>query len=188
MKSQMPTTLEFALLGLLHQTPQSGYDLRKVFAETAMGNYSSSPGAIYPALKRLEDKTYIAGVIDASTSLRPKKVFSTTTKGRKTFREWLLQEMSVDDVRRRPDELMLRFAFYSTIKSPDATKLFLNNLVEKSEEYLNELLKQRAVLIKIDKGVQKEALHGRMAFEFGIEQQRALERWARKALKNFQTE
>ena len=34
----------------------SGYDLRKVFEETALGNYSSSPGAIYPALSRLEQQ------------------------------------------------------------------------------------------------------------------------------------
>jgi len=47
------TVLGYALLGLLQQKAQSGYELRKVFAETAMGNYSSSPGAIYPALERL---------------------------------------------------------------------------------------------------------------------------------------
>ena len=32
----------------------SGYDLRKIFTTTAMGSFSDSPGAIYPALARLE--------------------------------------------------------------------------------------------------------------------------------------
>jgi DNA-binding PadR family transcriptional regulator len=46
--------LGFALLGLIHQQPMSGYDLRKVFTASALGSYSDSPGAIYPALNRLE--------------------------------------------------------------------------------------------------------------------------------------
>ena len=47
--------LGFALLGLLHQKSASGYDLRKIFASTAMGTFSDSPGAIYPTLTMLED-------------------------------------------------------------------------------------------------------------------------------------
>ena len=37
--------LELAIAGLLWQQARSGYDLLKVFAETAMGGFSSSPGA-----------------------------------------------------------------------------------------------------------------------------------------------
>jgi DNA-binding PadR family transcriptional regulator len=48
------STLEFALTGLLRQKPQSGYDLRKTFTDTAMRHYSDSPGSIYPAMRRLQ--------------------------------------------------------------------------------------------------------------------------------------
>ncbi len=50
------TPLRLAILGLVAMHPQSGYDLRKIFETTPMGNFSSSPGAIYPALKSLEKK------------------------------------------------------------------------------------------------------------------------------------
>jgi DNA-binding PadR family transcriptional regulator len=53
MKAQPISILGYALLGLIHQKPSSGYDLRKTFTETAMGSFSNSPGAIYPALARL---------------------------------------------------------------------------------------------------------------------------------------
>ena len=76
-----PTNLGFALLGLVHKEPMSGYDLRKVFAETALGNYSSSPGAIYPALARLEKQGLIIGKEDRSKSLRPKKLYRPSAKG-----------------------------------------------------------------------------------------------------------
>ena len=36
------SVLGYALLGLIDLKSSSGYDLRKIFAETAMGNYSSS--------------------------------------------------------------------------------------------------------------------------------------------------
>jgi len=51
-KVQAESLLELALLGLVLREQRSGYALRKVFAETALGGNSSSPGAIYPALKR----------------------------------------------------------------------------------------------------------------------------------------
>ena len=55
--------LGFALLGLLEERPRSGYDLRKVFAQTAMGTFSDSPGAIYPALGRLEKRGLVRGTV-----------------------------------------------------------------------------------------------------------------------------
>ena len=111
MKEARTTNLGFAILGLLHQAPLSGYDLRKVFAETALGNYSSSPGAIYPALRRLEKEGLVRGREDRSTSLRPRKLYRPTALGAKSFRRWLEQEIEREDISRGVDALMLRFAF-----------------------------------------------------------------------------
>ena len=60
--SKIPS-LGYALLGLL-QKPSSGYDLRKVFSSTSMKTYSDSPGAIYPALRRLEHRGLVRGTIE----------------------------------------------------------------------------------------------------------------------------
>ena len=45
--------LEFAILGLLHQSPMHGYELRKQLAEVLGGLRSISYGSLYPALKRM---------------------------------------------------------------------------------------------------------------------------------------
>jgi ABC-type Fe3+ transport system permease subunit len=42
--------LNFALLGLLHQKPRSGYDLRVVLATSALASFSDSPGDWPPVL------------------------------------------------------------------------------------------------------------------------------------------
>lgn len=175
-----PTKLGFALLGLVHQEPMSGYDLRKVFAETALGNYSSSPGAIYPALSRLEKQGLIIGKEDRTKSLRPRKLYRPSAAGKKIFKTWLSQEVTREDASRNYDELMLRFAFHGVLDDPGATRRFLEELARELEEIVSDLKSQRQ-LMSGDTPVQPK-----LALEAGIEQVRASARWARKALRYFQ--
>ena len=179
MGKKAPTRLDYALLGLIHQAPMSGYDLRKVMAETALGNYSSSPGAIYPALARLEKNGYVEGEEDRSTSLRPKKLYRPTTSGRKIFREWLSRDIDRYDVSHKLDEVMLRFAFHSILASSGATRRLLEQLASEIDGYVEDLEGQREL-------IPKEApIQARLALEAGLEQYRAAARWARKALRHF---
>ena len=53
MKAPSVSRLGYAILGLLKDRALSGYDVRQEFTSSPMGHYSDSPGAIYPALKRL---------------------------------------------------------------------------------------------------------------------------------------
>jgi PadR family transcriptional regulator, phenolic acid-responsive transcriptional regulator len=180
-KAPQPTTLELAILGLLALEPQSGYDLMKLFETTAMGNYSSSPGAIYPALRRLEKRRLVDGEVDRTRALRPRKVFRPTAAGSKRLEEWLRRPITVDDVRRHLDELLLRFAFHSLLEE-QASRDFLAALADRVDEYVAELREQRQLFSA------GEPPHGRMAFELGLEQYRATARWARKALRTLKEE
>jgi DNA-binding PadR family transcriptional regulator len=181
MTKKDPTNLEFALLGLMSMQPQSGYDLMKVFETTAMGNYSSSPGAIYPALRRLEKRGLVEGEIDDTRALRPRKVFEPTARGHEVLREWLRREITLGDVRRRLDALLLRFAFHSLLEAA-ASREFLAAFAARVGEYLGELEEQRELF------PENAPPQGRMAFEFGIEQYRACARWSRAALEHFEEE
>src|SRR5262245_61433909 len=103
--------LGYALLGLLHQEPRSGYDLRKVFANTPMGTFSDSPGAIYPALQRLERQGLVRGLLQPSSGRRRRRVFRPTASGKYSFKVWQTKAVSADEVVRHLEELMLRFSF-----------------------------------------------------------------------------
>ncbi len=182
MLKRTTTTLDYALLGLICQSPQSGYDLRKTFETTAMGSFSSSPGAIYPALRRLEQQGFVEGEVDNTKALRPKKVFRVTKAGRKTLCEWLVREIDREDVIRRVDELILRFAFHWVLDSRTATLRFLESFLREVEDYLGELNRQLKVF---PAGAPPQP---RLAMAVGIEQYRASARWARKAIKEFKEE
>lgn len=157
----------------------SGYDLRKVFAETALGNYSSSPGAIYPALARLEKEGFVESEEDRSKALRPRKLYRPSAKGKQVFRDWLVQDVTLEDVSRNFDELMLRFAFHSVLGSFEATRRFLEGVAQQADAYVDELKMQRKIFPK------EAPVHSRLALEAGIGQYRTSARWARKALDHF---
>src|SRR3954447_18311833 len=70
--------LELALIGLIREQPRSGYALRKAIVD--FPQFSDSPGAIYPALRRLR----AGGLIEVSGDATPRKteVFRITAAGR----------------------------------------------------------------------------------------------------------
>lgn len=179
MKKETPTVLAYALLGLLHQQPRSGYDLRKIFESTPMAHYSGSPGAIYPALRRLEQKSLIIGKLDQTHARRPRQVFRPSSSGKRAFRKWLALEPQRSDVVWSLDELKLRFAFHNYLDSDAATCDFLQRFISEVEGYRKELQRQLKML------PSDTTVNGRLALESGIELYGAHGRWARKALLHF---
>jgi DNA-binding PadR family transcriptional regulator len=66
-----------AVLLLLEDEPMHGYQLMQAIAERTDGRWSPSPGAIYPALRQLEDE----GLVDVATE-SGRKLVTITDAGR----------------------------------------------------------------------------------------------------------
>ena len=178
------STLEFALLGLIAQQPRSGYDLRKVFATTAMRHYSDSPGSIYPALRRLKKRGWIEAVATRpESSRRGRTAFRPTPVGRSALKEWLSLPASIEDVALRLEELMLRFAFMDgNAPRPTAIRLLQalqDGLSAQVKTYRLQRGEMQALLRKPDGTVAQHT--GTLAFEAGIEGMESRLAWARRA-------
>jgi len=173
------TPLRLAILGLISMQPMSGYDLRKVFETTPMGNFSSSPGAIYPALKTLENKGWVSGVADKQDSLRPRLVYSLTDLGDEVLNTELDATVTRDDLIWRYDQLMLRFAF---MERRGVAKIlrFLGELLTELEAYIAHLEDVHEQM------TDQTTVCGRLALEQGIEGYRANARWARRAVRELE--
>lgn len=171
------TSMKLAIVGLLWQQPRSGYDLVKVFSETAMGGFSSSPGAIYPALKSLERAGLIKGKVENPKSLRPRQVYRLTPGGTTSLKRSLCQTVTRDDVMRDPGGVMLRFAFAGEVLGRDEAVRVLEEFAREVGAYLPELEAQLAAL------PQAAGPFGRHALKHGIEMYRADARWAKKVAR-----
>ena len=177
MQSPKPeSVLSLAILGLVSQHPRSGYDLRKTFATTPMGHFSSSPGAIYPALKRLEGRGLVAGKTEGSDTLKPKRVFRLTEAGSQALRGELSRPITPDDVVWNVEALVLRFAFMGDVLGREAALDFLASFRDRMAEYL-PTLKQSCEELEGD-----GRAHAAVAVSHGVEQYAAHIRWATDAI------
>jgi DNA-binding PadR family transcriptional regulator len=52
--------LKYVFLDLLKEKPRHGYDLIRALEERFSGQYTASPGTVYPVLQMLEDMGYVS--------------------------------------------------------------------------------------------------------------------------------
>jgi DNA-binding PadR family transcriptional regulator len=146
--------LELRILGLIRESSRSGYDLRKLLG--------ASPGAIYPAVKRLAAAGLIEGRSEGGGG-RKKETFSATPAGRRALKEGL-DRPTLDEMRRDPQAVAARIRFLDGAAA-----------VEFLEEYARLSLECAAEL-KGDRGLAAEhdaALYAARA------------KWASAALRKF---
>lgn len=107
-------TLELAVLGLLHDSPLHGYELRKRLNLLLGWNRLLSYGSLYPALKRLLRAGFVTEVTSDSpgVSRRQRIVYRTTTVGREHFAGRL---RDVGPSAWEDEDFTMRFAFFSRI-------------------------------------------------------------------------
>jgi len=106
-------TIELAVLGLLHEGPMHGYELRKRLNLMLGWGRVLSYGSLYPALKKMLRGNLIEEATATITpvSRRPKIVYQVTEKGTAEF-ERLMSE--VGPTAWEDDNFDIRFAFFSS--------------------------------------------------------------------------
>ena len=180
MREVTVSKLGCALLGLLQQNPSSGYALRKIFSSTAMTTYSDSPGAIYPALKRLQQQGLIRGSVERGSGMRRRQIFRLTAQGTAQLKKWITRPLVRADVIRGLDEVMLRFAFSEQVAGPSASARLLRSLETELTSYIPDLHEQ------LNAGKATMPTSGRLALESGIKSYECLLQWTRDALRTYE--
>ncbi|GAA3460584.1 PadR family transcriptional regulator [Saccharothrix longispora] len=85
--------LEFAILGLLHEAPMHGYELRKRLHELLGAFRAFSYGTLYPTLRKLQRGGLIVEEVPEADSVRwgrrARKVYKLTAEGKERFADLL---------------------------------------------------------------------------------------------------
>ncbi len=104
-------TIELAVLGLLHEGPMHGYELRKRLNLMLGWGRVLSYGSLYPALKRMLRASLIEEEVGGGNlTRRPRIVYRLTEAGHREF-ERLMSE--VGPAAWEDDTFGVRFAFFS---------------------------------------------------------------------------
>ena len=96
---------EYALLGLLWNGPQHGYELHRAFApEQELGMICHLElSQLYAFLKKLESLGYLESALEPQEGRPPRRVVGLTRSGRQVFRHWVEAPVL------RPREIRLLF-------------------------------------------------------------------------------
>jgi DNA-binding PadR family transcriptional regulator len=145
--------LEFAILGLLQESPMHGYELRKELA-AKLGSIRAaiSFGTLYPTLRRLQAAGYLTETAEAVpgsaevpplTSRRGRVVYKITAEGKERFADLIAQAgpETYDDA-----GFGVHFAFFA--RTDQATRLRIlegrRRKVEERREGLRDVLGRAA--------------------------------------------
>jgi DNA-binding PadR family transcriptional regulator len=169
------STLRLAILGLLAREPRSGYDLRRVFATTPLGHFSSSPGAVYPALERLTEEGLVSGAVADQGAARQRVVYSLTPAGAAALDSQLRLPVTPEDVIWSFDHVILRFAFMDRLDHAVVLR-FLAEVIDGAEAYVRQLERVRKGMLSLPSPVP------RLALDHGIRSYRGHADWARAAI------
>jgi DNA-binding PadR family transcriptional regulator len=105
-------TIELAVLGLLHEGPMHGYELRKRLNLMLGWGRVLSYGSLYPTLKKMLRGALIeeATTTVAPVTRRPRIVYQLTEAGQREFERLM---MEVGPTAWEDDNFDIRFAFFS---------------------------------------------------------------------------
>lgn len=162
------------LLGLLREGPRSGYDLRRLLVQSPLRHFSSSPGAVYPALRRLAARGWVE--VGAPGGGRGRQELRLNAGGRRAFGQWLRRPVTRDDVVLRPADLLLRCAWMDGVAAPATIRRFLKDYGAAMGAYADEL---RRYDLEHGPGMPPLA---RLVFQSGVDGYAAAAAWAKRAL------
>ena len=141
MSSQRSGVLELAVLGLLHETPMHGYELRKRLNSLLGAFRAFGYGSLYPCLKELLARGLIADDTPAATAAKPlagrrsKIVYRLTADGKERLEELLAQ---AGPAAWEDDGFGVHFAFFGLTRADVRLRILegrRNRLEERRESF-----------------------------------------------------
>ena len=102
-----------------------------------MGLFSDSPGAVYPALKRLAMRGWTT--TGQASGARNTRLIRLTPEGRASVSAWLAQPAPEGLIEKRPEIVELRFVLASNLLGADVARADLSDAVIRLDRQLTSL-------------------------------------------------
>lgn len=168
-------SLKYAILGFLIDKPLHGYRLKEVLSPGLSRKQLMNDGILYPLLSRMKKEGLIRKKVKARAGILSRHVYYPTSKGRKSFKEWLKNDENENDA--ITYDFFLGHPFlYKTMFFKRLTKPEIQLKLKVQKTATNEKLEN---FYRIRKGMVERSVDPyRIAIlDLGIAQQRAKNRW-----------
>ncbi|HEY9743699.1 MAG TPA: PadR family transcriptional regulator [Coleofasciculaceae cyanobacterium] len=120
--------LELATLGLLQHEPLHGYRLKQQLELFMSSSISVNYGAIYPLLKRLEERGELATLVtDQTEAGLSRKTYCITAKGRQRWHQKMMEYPHESWVNSR-SRFFIKFFFFGNLEHLERIKLLEHRL------------------------------------------------------------
>jgi PadR family transcriptional regulator, regulatory protein AphA len=147
-------SIENAILGLLSWRPLSGYDLKKMFEDSAALYWSGNNNEIYRALVGLHRSECVTFEVQPQEHLPARKIYSITPKGREELRQWV---QTAPEPPQRKQIFLIQLAWADSLSTADLDGL----LAQYEEDVRLELMLNRA---RLTSPTEKTAAENRARF------------------------
>lgn len=174
------TGFEQVLLGLIIGETSSGYALKTFLTATPASVYKPSSGALYPALKRLEQNGLLRSGLAAAGGRRKRRVYHATVAGIAAHIAWVRQPVQPATVAQDLGLHLMRFVFMGGLLPRDEVLTFLDSLADALEALVGDLQRYSAAIAAGQATGAGDAGHSILALEHGIAVHCASLAWARR--------
>lgn len=121
-------SIKYAILGLLSSKPSTGYDMKKVFEESAAMYWSGNNNQIYKSLIELLNEGLVTSEIKHQETSPSKKIYTITGEGLAELKKWVLSQPEAPEFKKT---FLVQLAW--------ADQLSNDELDELTSKYENEI-------------------------------------------------
>lgn len=159
-------SLPHLILGLLRESPASGYDLRKLFDERISYFWTTEHTQIYRALRRMTDEGWVTMEVVTQEGSPDKKVYHITPAGRDEFRRWLAAPQDDDSIH---SSFIGRIYFGAALTNAELVR-FIERYIATTQAYYDgmDAIMQRVRPFLNHPGTSRQQRMTLLSLEYGL--------------------
>ena len=182
-------SLKFAILGLLRNSPQSGYDINKQMDTYLHFFWTADQSQIYRALHAMKDDSWVNVETVLQEDSPNKKIYSITQKGLDELKDWLRQPAPEGEAR---IPWLLKVQFSDVISEQELLSLLQMRLegLKKRLDSLEPIIamwSKNGIPIPFPEDVLSQGVSARdLTFDYGVRITRFEVEWTEDAVRILQ--
>ncbi len=168
---------EYVILGLLSESPLTGYEMKSIIDVRFRFFWSESYGQLYPALKSLSSDGFIEELIMELGSKRSQKRYQITSEGLSALQQWLQLPVEKESVRL---ELLLKMYFSNLVNE----EVMMGHIQCFQESHQKDIMILNMFDQELKSILDQDPNHGHVlrVIDFGKKVNEAYLNWSRETL------